>query len=537
MKTRILLAFILAFMQVSPAFALGWKQTPAPKNGPYLLTESDSRLPNATVLDIGDLLVAPISLTTEVTGILPVANGGTGDDNVAAHTVFGNNTGSAAAPAFVLLTSALAAAIPPSTDGNVLTSDGAGNWVSEAPAASGMTNPMTTAGDLITSSSGSTPDRVAAVAAGSLLRSAGTSTKPVWSTVTYADSGYSSGTFVWAGSGNGLVPSNYTMPGAITASTLLRATSTGALDSTTFTIPTTIASGTIFRASSANVLAATAYTMPSAAGTSGFLLGSDGTNFVSAALTAAQMATAVTPGTSGNVLTSNGTTWTSAAAAAGGGGLSPTNTVNRALRQLLIDSTAATTYSAHGISGTITQSGTPVNNAIATGLAIRHDSAASTNSDAGYDVAPGVFWTVVGPRIYFNVKPYLSIANCRIMIGITSAVATTIGNADGAASHAVFRYDTVADGTAFWRCLTNDGSGGGGATTTTQSIAAFTPYTLCIDSSDPASIKFYINGALVATRTTQLPSNSTDMGIICKIRTLENVAKSLYCGPLMIENP
>lgn len=48
--------------------------------------------------------VTQIDLTFQVKGILPIANGGTGSGSsgtVAAHNYFGNNTGSAAIPAFV----------------------------------------------------------------------------------------------------------------------------------------------------------------------------------------------------------------------------------------------------------------------------------------------------------------------------------------------------------------------------------------------------------------------------------------------------
>jgi hypothetical protein len=58
-------------------------------------------------LTLGGAL-ANVSLASQVTGTLPPANGGTGVTN-------------------------------PSTAGNVLTSDGAGNWTSSAPAASGIT--------------------------------------------------------------------------------------------------------------------------------------------------------------------------------------------------------------------------------------------------------------------------------------------------------------------------------------------------------------------------------------------------------------
>lgn len=69
----------------------------------------------------GTVSASAISLTTEVTGILPVANGGTGANTLTANNVIlGNGT---SAVQFVA----------PGTSGNVLTSNGT-TWVSSAPA-------------------------------------------------------------------------------------------------------------------------------------------------------------------------------------------------------------------------------------------------------------------------------------------------------------------------------------------------------------------------------------------------------------------
>ena len=59
----------------------------------------------------------------------------------------------------------------------------------------------------------------------------------------------------------------------------------------------------------------------SSVGTSGNLLTSNGTSWVSSAPSVSILNTAVTPGTSGNVLTSNGTSWVSSTPTAGGSGL------------------------------------------------------------------------------------------------------------------------------------------------------------------------------------------------------------------------
>ena len=77
-----------------------------------------------------------VSLTSQVTGTLPVANGGTGAATFTSNNVLlGNGTG-----AFQV--------VAPSTAGNVLVSNGT-TWVSQAPAASGVSQARATALSLV----------------------------------------------------------------------------------------------------------------------------------------------------------------------------------------------------------------------------------------------------------------------------------------------------------------------------------------------------------------------------------------------------
>jgi trimeric autotransporter adhesin len=77
-----------------------------------------------------------VNLTSQVTGTLPVANGGTGAATFTSNNVLlGNGTG-----AFQV--------VAPSTNGNVLVSNGT-TWVSQAPAASGVSQARATALSLV----------------------------------------------------------------------------------------------------------------------------------------------------------------------------------------------------------------------------------------------------------------------------------------------------------------------------------------------------------------------------------------------------
>ena len=86
--------------------------------------------------DFVKIVSNPVSLTTDVTGTLPIGNGGTGATTLTANNVIlGNGT---SAPLFVA----------PGTSGNVLTSNGT-TWTSATPAASGASKGQAIAFSLI----------------------------------------------------------------------------------------------------------------------------------------------------------------------------------------------------------------------------------------------------------------------------------------------------------------------------------------------------------------------------------------------------
>ena len=109
----------------------------------------------------------------------------------------------------------------------------------------------------------------------------------------------------------------------------------------------------------------------------------------------------------------------------------------------------------------------------------------------------------------------LPIATERLWVGLSSGALTGTDSPTGAHVLA-FRYAPSTDATAFWRTSSNDGGADTGTTTvTTIAIAASTRYVLTIDASNSASVKFYVNGALAGTHTTNLPAVTQALGTEC----------------------
>lgn len=269
------------------------------------------------------------------------------------------------------------------------------------------------------------------------------------------------------------------------------------------------------------------------AATSGVIKRGDGTNFVNTSYTVP-----ATAGNNGEVWTSNGTNFVLQAPSAVSG-ISLTTARPRIVTSLITTRTASAVYTGIGVNTTSdSYPGTEATqNADSSGHYIQCTTAASTNSDAGYTGANSAFiYEAMLPKLQFRVR-MTDITNCRIQVGVVAVPATAKASADPDTHSALFRYDTVADGTAFWRCYTNNADGDGGTVTvTTTPIAINTGYTLGIDMTSTSEIKFYIDGSLVATHTTELPlGGSLDAKILENIRTLEDVSKTLSIGGVQID--
>lgn len=168
------------------------------------------------------------------------------------------------------------------------------------------------------------------------------------------------------------------------------------------------------------------------------------------------------------------------------------------------------------------------------GQFVNYNSANPNGSEAGW-------MSTVFTQTQRNYRPVYKahmrtgpdITSVRYWFGLFSA--SPMASDDPAIHGMGFRYSTAVDGTAFWRCWSNDGAGGGTVTVTTIPIAADTSYVLSIEiSPDGLSILFFINDVLVATHTTDLPAAAQPLGHVERIITLVAGGRSVRVAKIAL---
>ena len=169
-----------------------------------------------------------------------------------------------------------------------------------------------------------------------------------------------------------------------------------------------------------------------------------------------------------------------------------------------------------------------------TGEYLSYTSSASIGGSAGWNSAFNLFqtqWKLIATMI-IRTNNTADITNTRLTVGLGSG---DISASDNPALHLMgFRYSTSSDGTAFWRTYTKDGTTLN-VQVTTVPITIFTRYVLKIDASNPASIKFYINGVLTNTHTTNLPSPTQALGLTMLNTTLTTASLYLMVNRFHLE--
>ena len=120
---------------------------------------------------------------------------------------------------------------------------------------------------------------------------------------------------------------------------------------------------------------------------------------------------------------------------------------------------------------------------------------------------------------YFRVKSGSDVSSIRWWCGFFLSSSLLLVDSTPSDFYAAFRYATDEDGTAFWRCVSDAGSGTPTVTITGVAIAVSTVYRLSIRSSG-SNWKFYINDTLVATHAKGAFSGSTRCWLNASITSL-----------------
>lgn len=163
---------------------------------------------------------------------------------------------------------------------------------------------------------------------------------------------------------------------------------------------------------------------------------------------------------------------------------------------------------------------------------INYASAASSGSNAGVS-NNGNAVVRTGRNLYFGALVKLQeTAATRVWIGLFFSSISSVLGGDTMGDFIGFRYSTVASDTNWQAC-----NGLVSQTTSNSGIAADTNIHLFefIVDEDAANIKFYIDGALVATNTTNLPSGDNFQVVIGE-QTQAAVAKNIRVGFIHVED-
>ncbi len=257
--------------------------------------------------------------------------------------------------------------------------------------------------------------------------------------------------------------------------------------------------------------------------------------------------TALGVGSNGKVLTAsstapNGVSWETATA--GGGGITSINGDSTAA-QTVVTTTQSYRGSNVSTAGGVTSLDLPnpslfvptrgaihnpgVNTFTTTGVggvSLYLGAAGAVQDDAGgtferyatstANGAAGVDWgaTVQArwqPDVSFNFRTSPTSTNVRYWVGMSNRfnTASLVGTSTIRADEAVFRYATDVDTDGFWKAITSNGSSVSTLTTTTVAFATSTSYNFRVRYVSASQVNFYINNALVASSTTNLPTGGT----------------------------
>lgn len=195
---------------------------------------------------------------------------------------------------------------------------------------------------------------------------------------------------------------------------------------------------------------------------------------------------------------------------------------------------------------TLTATATTVEDNVATWL---NSATTAISANPSGIVAAAFTQTRAGrlPQFEAAMMTDSTITSVQYAIGLSSG-SLDVNPPGAGVQGAYFRYNTTSDGTAFWRCVTSDGTTRN-VIVTTVAIAASTVYVLRIVFRNsvyangaaqaalgtiPSAIDFYINGILAATSTVNIPLVGTALGVGSRVMTLTTATRNLKTARISV---
>lgn len=193
-------------------------------------------------------------------------------------------------------------------------------------------------------------------------------------------------------------------------------------------------------------------------------------------------------------------------------------------------------------SGTLLEYGVDIANSADSGATVRdantrwqYQQTAATDGRFAYWRTEfyGQFRTAHAPLWIAHIKTGTDVSDMRGWFGLTSDDMSNVDDPAAGTQVIAFRYSTGVSNN--WYAVTDDNATLH-ATDTGVAVAADTVYTLMIEVESAASVRFYINNALVHTATADLPASTVEFGWNMHWWTNENVAKRIYCSRVYQES-
>lgn len=230
-------------------------------------------------------------------------------------------------------------------------------------------------------------------------------------------------------------------------------------------------------------------------------------------------------GWAGKTLVSNGTNYEDAT--------TTQNTMYRTMQA--VKNAGGATVTNLGFPAAPTLTATAANSDDAAGPWLLHyTSNVSGNSSGLISAAFTYFRRDWEPDYVATIQTGTSTASIGYWVGMFSA--SPDNNAAPNIHAAAFRYYTSVDSTAFWRAVTIAGTGASATISTTTVAVATTSNYLMRIRCNLARCEFFINGQLVATHTTTLPTATQLMGYGNRVTTLNAANKSIRWGRVSVNH-